>query len=33
MPEARPDLEMMNFPYELGDVAAVGGDIRSGILA
>jgi hypothetical protein len=32
-PEARPDLEMMNFLHELGDVAAKGGDIRSRVFA
>ena len=32
-PEARPDLEMMNFLHELGDVAAAGGDIRSRVFA
>ena len=32
-PEACPDLEMMNFLHELGDVAAAGGDIRSRIFA
>ena len=32
-PEARPDLEMVNFLHELGDVAAAGGDIRSRIFA
>ncbi|RPJ84270.1 MAG: hypothetical protein EHM13_05155 [Acidobacteria bacterium] len=32
-PEARPDLETMNFLYELGDVAAAGGDIRSRVFA
>jgi hypothetical protein len=32
-PEVRPDLEMMNFLYELGDVAAAGGDIRSRVFA
>lgn len=31
--EARPDLEMMTFLYELGDVAAAGGDIRSRLFA
>jgi hypothetical protein len=32
-PEAHPDLETMNFLYELGDVAAAGGDIRSRVFA
>jgi hypothetical protein len=32
-PEARPDLETMNFLFELGDVAAAGGDIRSRVFA
>jgi hypothetical protein len=26
--EVRPDLEMMDFLYELGELAAAGGDIR-----
>jgi hypothetical protein len=26
--EARPDLETMDFLYELGEIAAAGGDIR-----
>ena len=32
-PEARPDLEMMNFLHELGDLAAAGGDIRARVFA
>lgn len=28
-PEFRPDLETMDFLYELGEIAAAGGDIRS----
>jgi len=32
-PEALPDLEMMNFLHEVGDVAAAGGDIRSHVFA
>jgi hypothetical protein len=31
--EVPADLEMMNFLYEMGDVAAAGGDIRSHIFA
>ncbi len=31
--EARPDLEMMNLLYELGEIAAAGGDIRSRVFA
>jgi hypothetical protein len=27
--EFRPDLETMNYLYELGEIAAAGGDIRS----
>jgi hypothetical protein len=29
--ECRPDLETMSFLYELGEIAAAGGDIRSRI--
>ena len=32
-PEASPDFETMNFLYELGEIAAAGGDIRSRVLA
>jgi len=32
-PEASPDFETMNFLYELGEVAAAGGDIRSRVFA
>jgi hypothetical protein len=28
-----PDLEMMNFLYELGEIAAAGGDIRARLFA
>ena len=31
--EARPDLETMNFLYELGEIEAAGGDIRSRVFA
>jgi hypothetical protein len=31
--EFRPDLETMNFLYELGEVAAAGGDIRARIFS
>jgi hypothetical protein len=31
--EFRPDLETMNFLYELGEIAAAGGDIRSRVFA
>ena len=31
-PEFRPDLETMNFLYELGEIAAAGGDIRGRLL-
>jgi hypothetical protein len=31
--EFRPDLEMMNFLYELGEIAAAGADIRSRVFA
>jgi len=31
--EFRPDLEMMNFLYELGEIAAAGGDIRARLFA
>jgi hypothetical protein len=31
--EAHPDLETMNFLYELGEIAAAGGDIRSRVFA
>jgi hypothetical protein len=31
--EFRADLETMNFVYELGEVAAAGGDIRSRVFA
>jgi hypothetical protein len=31
--ECRPDLETMSFLYELGEIAAAGGDIRSRIFA
>jgi hypothetical protein len=31
--ESRPDLETMNFLYELGEIAAAGGDIRSRVFA
>lgn len=31
--EAQPDLETMNFLYELGEIAAAGGDIRSRVFA
>jgi hypothetical protein len=31
--ELRPDLEMMNFLYELGEIAAAGGDIRARLFA
>jgi hypothetical protein len=31
--ESRPDLETMDFLYELGEIAAAGGDIRSRVFA
>lgn len=31
--ESHPDLETMNFLYELGEIAAAGGDIRSRVFA
>ena len=31
--ESHPDLETMNFLYELGELAAAGGDIRSRVFA
>jgi hypothetical protein len=31
--EAQPDIETMNFLYELGEIAAAGGDIRSRVFA
>ena len=31
--ESRPDFETMNFLYELGEIAAAGGDIRSRVFA
>jgi hypothetical protein len=31
--EFRPDLETMDFLYELGEMAAAGGDIRSRVFA
>ena len=31
--ESQPDLETMNFLYELGEIAAAGGDIRSRVFA
>lgn len=31
--ESHPDIEMMNFLYELGEIAAAGGDIRSRMFA
>jgi hypothetical protein len=31
--EFRPDFETMNFLYELGEIAAAGGDIRSRVFA
>lgn len=31
--EFRPDLETMNYLYELGEIAAAGGDIRSRVFA
>ena len=31
--EFRPDLETVNFLYELGEIAAAGGDIRSRLFA
>jgi hypothetical protein len=31
--EAQPDIETMNFLYELGEIAAEGGDIRSRVFA
>jgi hypothetical protein len=31
--ELRPDLETMNFLYELGEIAAAGGDIRARVFA
>ena len=31
--EVHPDLETMNFLYELGEIAAAGGDIRSRVFA
>jgi hypothetical protein len=31
--EFRPDLETMSFLYELGEIAAAGGDIRSRVFA
>lgn len=31
--ESHPDLEMMGFLYELGEIAAAGGDIRSRVFA
>ena len=31
--EARLDVETMNFLYELGEIAAAGGDIRSRVFA
>jgi hypothetical protein len=31
--ESHPDLEMMNLLYELGEIAAAGGDIRSRVFA
>jgi hypothetical protein len=31
--EFRPDFETMDFLYELGEIAAVGGDIRSRVFA
>lgn len=31
--EFRPDLETMSFLYELGEIAAAGGDIRSRLFA
>jgi len=31
--ESHPDIETMNFLYELGEIAAAGGDIRSRVFA
>jgi hypothetical protein len=31
--ESRADFEMMNFLYELGEIAAAGGDIRSRVFS
>jgi hypothetical protein len=31
--EAQPDFETMNFVWELGEIAAAGGDIRSRVFA
>jgi len=31
--EVRPDFETMNFLYQLGEIAAAGGDIRSRVFA
>jgi hypothetical protein len=31
--EFRPDLETMNYLYELGEIAAAGGDIRARLFA
>jgi hypothetical protein len=31
--ESHPDLETMNFLYELGEIAAAGGDIRPRVFA
>jgi hypothetical protein len=31
--EVHPDFETMNFLYELGEIAAAGGDIRSRVFA
>jgi hypothetical protein len=31
--EVHPDLEMLNFLHELGEIAAAGGDLRSRVFA